>query len=177
LYLLKSDRLHLRAMLPDDAAMVVRWRNSKHFTSTSRESTQGNLSLKQHLEWFANTREDRIDYIIELNEGNLPIGSLSFAWQVLPEFELCAELGKLIGEEKALGKGFASEATNLWLDHGFNTHKLDCVIARTRKNNLSNIKVNQRMGFTVEPWPGQFGEASEEWIFMRLTRAQWMGHK
>lgn len=175
--LLKSDRLYLRPMLPGDAPMIVRWRNSKHVASTSRESTKGNLSLKQHLEWFAKTREDQIDYIIELNKESLPIGSLSFAWRVLPGFKLCAELGKFIGEEKALGKGFASEATNLWLDHGFNALKLDCVIARTRKNNLSNIKVNQKMGFTVEPWPVQFGEASDEWIFMRLTRAQWMGHK
>jgi len=164
-------------MLPDDAPMIVRWRNSKLVASTSRDSTEGNLSLKQHLEWFAKTRDDRIDYIIELTKESLPIGSLSFAWRSLPGFKLCAELGKFIGEEKALGNGFASEATNLWLDYGFKTMKLDCVIARTRKNNSSNIKVNQKMGFTVEPWPAQFGEASDEWIFMRLTRAQWMGYK
>ena len=106
-------------MLPDDAPMIVRWRNSKHVASTSRVSTKGNLSLKQHLEWFAKTRDDQIDYIIELNEESLPIGSLSFAWRVLPGFKLCAELGKFIGEEKALGKVYMCADVNVPIDQEY----------------------------------------------------------
>lgn len=173
---LKSPRVCLRPMVLEDAALIVHWRNLTHVAQSSR-LTQGNLSLEQHKEWFGKTRDDRLDYVIELTEEKLPIGSLSFTWRILSGFNLCAELGKFIGVERVLGRGYASEATRLWLDYGFKTLKLEVIIARTRKGNLSNIKVNKKMGFTIEPWPSQFNETSDEWIFMQLTHKQWMASR
>lgn len=173
---LKSDRLFLRPMSPEDAEIIVRWRNSKHVASASRLSVAVKLSLKQHRKWFTRTRNDRIDYIIILTEDNQPIGSLSFTWRKIPGLDRCAELGKFIGEKKALGQGFATEATRLWLNYGFTKLKLESVIARTNINNLANIKINQKMGFTIRPLPKAFGETSNEWICMQLTRLQWEKH-
>ena len=173
---LKSDRLCLRPMVLEDAAMIVRWRGMLH-VARSAKLTKGNISLEQHKEWFVRTRDNRLDYVIELTEDKVPIGSLSFAWRVLPGFNLSAELGKFIGEERFLGQGYASEATKLWLDYGFNKLKLDVVVARTRKGNLSNIRVNEKMGFSIEPRHPQFNKTSDEWVFMQLTHEQWRANR
>jgi len=172
--ILETPRLILRPMATDDAQTVIRWRNARHVAIMSRETTNRDLSINQHLAWFAATRQDRTDYIIELKHENTPIGSVSFTLRSLTGFVSCAELGKYIGEETAQGHGYATEAVRSWIYNGFEGISLNCIFARTRRINLANIKINQRLGFTIEDFPVEFKTPSEKWIFMRLTKDQWL---
>jgi RimJ/RimL family protein N-acetyltransferase len=172
--ILETPRLRLRPMREDDAAMVVRWRNADHVATMSRETTQGTLSIETHLDWLARTRSSRLDYIIEIRDDRQSIGSVSFTRHALEDFDLCAELGKYIGEQQALGKGYAYEAAHRWLEYGFGTLGLECVFARTRRINAANIKINNKLGFWIEDMPVQLGSALDEWIFMRLNREAWL---
>ena len=82
-------------------------------------------------------------------------------------------MGKYIGEISALGKGYATEASIRWLKFAFQDLDANLIYAITRKDNISNIKVNRKLGLNINPWPSTLKPISQDWIFMSLTREQW----
>ena len=172
---LETERLVLRPMTEEDAEQVVKWRNSRHISEMTFQASGVLFTVEKHLDWFRSTRSSRLDYIIEIKNSSNPIGSLSFSFVDLKRLGVCGEIGKYIGEEECLGKGYASEAVSRWIDYGFYDMGLECVVSRTRANNLANIRVNKKLGFSVRPWPEEFGSVTEEWCFMCLTREDWVG--
>lgn len=173
LIVLETHRLILRPMSETDASLIVQWRNSQRIASISKLSSQAGLTVEQHLAWFSRTRTERVDYVIVQKEGLQLIGSLSWSWHEHYGSQLCAEMGKYIGEASALGKGYATEATILWLQYAFQDIGIDVVFAITRFDNLPNIKLNMKLGFEVQPWPSQLKRVSDDWVFMNLTKDQW----
>jgi RimJ/RimL family protein N-acetyltransferase len=169
---LETERLVLRPMLKQDAELVVEWRNAPHVQNMSLLNTARTLTLAEHLAWFEASRSKRIDYIIcEKSLG--PIGSISFCERILAGYGVSAESGKYIGDSRALGKGYATEATAVWLDFGFSALGLDTVIARTRSTNMANIKINQKFGFSVEEFPQEIlPQEPAKWIFMQLKKEE-----
>jgi len=91
--LLKTERLTLRSMSQDDAAMVVAWRNMPHVQSVGSNQMNGRFSVERHLKWFVATREDRYDVIIVVSAEQRPIGSMSFSRCSMSGFMNCWELG------------------------------------------------------------------------------------
>ena len=172
--MLETERLVLRPMTDADANTVVGWRNSEHVASMSLQTAAGKLSFDEHLAWFSSSRSDRIDYVLERKDKKHPIGSISLTWREFGDYVKTGEMGKYIGDRSALGKGYASEATRRWLRYAFEEIGLECVVSRTRRTNEANIRINQKLGFSIHPWPEEFGPASDEWIFMRLTRPEWL---
>ncbi len=85
--------------------------------------------------------------IITTLEGQ-PIGALAFLDHDADQRR--AELRKLIGEADYRGKGFAEEATRLWLAHGVNALGLEKIYVSTLQTHINNIKLNERIGFQVE---------------------------
>lgn len=170
---LVTPRLRLRPMSAADLPTVVRWRNAPHVARSTALSTAGDLTLDRCGEWFAATRHERLDYIIELRDGCKPIGSVSMRWLAIAGFGQCGESGRYIGEAEALGHGYATEAAAAWLEHVFETCPVDCIVARTRSSNIANIRINDRLGLRTTAWPSQFGPADKEWQFMCLERSRW----
>lgn len=81
-------------------------------------------------------------------KDKVPIGLL--AYFNIDHFQHKAELRKLIGEPAYRGKGFAKEATKLWLQYGISTLKLKKIYLNTLDTNIRNIKLNEELGFKVE---------------------------
>jgi RimJ/RimL family protein N-acetyltransferase len=81
-------------------------------------------------------------------QSGTPIGALAFLEYKNPQRR--AELRKLIGEPDYRGRGLAEEATRLWVDYGFNGLGLDKIYVSTLQTHLSNIQLNERIGFQVE---------------------------
>lgn len=155
--ILESARLILRPMSINDTDLVIRWRNSPHIYERSYSLSFGGLTAEEHILWFKSTRDKRIDYIIVVKNGLIPIGSMSFKHH----HDNCGEMGKYIGELWAIGKGYGYEAANEWVQFGFNVLKYDKIIAKTHKNNIPNIKLNKKLGFTIIDMIG-------EWIYMGI---------
>lgn len=170
---LETERLILRPMLEDDAHQVVSWRNSKHVSSMSIVTSKQTVSIEEHLSWFKKTRNSRIDYIVELKEKKIAIGSVNLTICKLSNFGKCYELGKYIGEQSALGKGYAFEAAKRWVYYAFESLATDCLISKTRSDNEANIKINKRLGFSVDVFPEELGLLPDGFVFMRLTKEQW----
>jgi len=77
-----------------------------------------------------------------------PIGLLAFLDYY--EIQRKAELRKLIGESEFRGKGYAKEATGLWIQYGISFLNLNKVYLNTLDTNIRNIRLNEELGFKVE---------------------------
>ena len=79
---------------------------------------------------------------------NVPVGII--AYLDVNNYQRKAELRKMIGDEKYRGKGLAREATQMWVNYGFSSLKLNKIYLNTLNSNLRNIKLNEDVGFKVE---------------------------
>jgi len=77
-----------------------------------------------------------------------PIGSIAFLNYDVNHLK--AELRKLIGDQKYRGKGYAKEATKLWIKYGFCNLDLRKIYLNTFEANIRNIRLNEEVGFRVE---------------------------
>jgi RimJ/RimL family protein N-acetyltransferase len=77
-----------------------------------------------------------------------PIGSVAFL--EYDRVQRKAELRKLIGEASQRGKGFAKEASALWIRYGLKKLGLRKVYLNTLETNLRNVRLNEDLGFRVE---------------------------
>ncbi len=77
-----------------------------------------------------------------------PIGAL--AYLNLDIDQKRAELRKLIGDPESRGTGLAEEATRMWIAYGVNALNLEKIYVSTLQTHISNIKLNEKIGFQVE---------------------------
>lgn len=111
--------------------------------------------------WFmlsrSYTRDKTLQEIIEdernllgiiIHNDSTPIGVMGFL--DYDEIQHKAEMRKLIGEKAYLGKGFAKEATELWIKYGINNLGLKKIFLNTIENNIRNVTLNKELGFEIE---------------------------
>ena len=79
---------------------------------------------------------------------NTPIGLVAFL--DYDTLQRKTELRKLIGDPKMRGKGFAKEATKLWIQYGITKLGLKKIYLNTLDTNIRNIKLNEELGFEIE---------------------------
>ncbi|MBD3375883.1 GNAT family N-acetyltransferase [candidate division KSB1 bacterium] len=77
-----------------------------------------------------------------------PIGAVAFLKH--DQVQHKAELRKLVGSPEYRGKGYAHEATQLWVRYGLWGMGLHKIYLNTLNTNLRNIKLNEELGFKVE---------------------------
>ncbi len=102
-------------------------------------------------------REMKIDELLSMDVNiigiitlldDTPIGSIAFLNYDVNHLK--AELRKLIGDTKYRGKGYAKEATKLWIKYGFCNLDLRKIYLNTFETNIRNIRLNEEVGFRVE---------------------------
>jgi RimJ/RimL family protein N-acetyltransferase len=90
---------------------------------------------------------DNLVGTVTLHDGT-PIGVVAFL--DLDTRHRKAELRKLIGEPGMRGRGFAKEASRLWIEHGVSRLGLRKIYLNTTHTNLRNLRINEELGFQVE---------------------------
>ena len=60
------------------------------------------------------------------------------------------EMRKMIGEDCERGKGYAKEATKLWLKYCSEVLDVNKIYINTIETNIKNITINRHLGFQVE---------------------------
>lgn len=129
-----------RTLLP----LITRWMNS---LETTRFLRMGVYHPEQEEKWFDNLMSDeRTQYftIYELPDLR-PIGGVD-----LHEIDIrhrTAEVGIMIGEADARGKGYGTEATRLICDFGFNGLGLHSISLMTFEWNIAGQKAYEKAGF------------------------------
>jgi len=79
---------------------------------------------------------------------NKPIGCVAYLGYNREQSK--AELRKLIGEPSMRGKGYAKEATQLWIRYGLEALGLKKIYLSTLQTDIRNIRLNEDLGFKVE---------------------------
>ena len=137
-------------MEPGDAEIVVTWRNQPRIRNVLESGPDEELTVEKHLEWFTSTRNDRIDYIVALKDSKRPIGVWSYKNSELASLPRSLEQGRYIGDEDALGKGFAKEASKCWTFFGFDVLRLEAIVSVHRVENKPPQALNLALGFRYD---------------------------
>jgi RimJ/RimL family protein N-acetyltransferase len=141
---LTSPRLKIRHADPtNDLPLMESWLKDKygqHFRTSCATARQTDpVTLLTYV--------DNHLGIILLEDGK-PIGVMAFLDH--DKQQRRAELRKLIGEPDERGKGYAEEATVLWLKYGIERLGLEKIYVSTLQNHLRNIQLNESVGFRIE---------------------------
>jgi UDP-4-amino-4,6-dideoxy-N-acetyl-beta-L-altrosamine N-acetyltransferase len=146
---IRGSRVHLRPMSHSDTEVILRWRGdpavATHLFSERPPTREEHEEFLERL----HSRSDRLEFIIVVNEGHVPVGTIGLSHIDRETGE--AEYGILIGEEDARGKGVGREASELILDHAFRALGLDRVILNVFTDNVAAIALYRRLGFRLEP--------------------------
>ena len=121
----EQDRKLFDHWLPD--------RYGKYFTlscATAQEVT---------IESPANSPRNHLGIITLLDDT--PIGAMAYLDH--SKTQKRAELRKLIGEPEARGKGYAEQATRLWIQYGLQSLGLEKIYVSTLQTHLGNIQLNE----------------------------------
>lgn len=141
---LESDRLRIRQLTPgSDQKLLEAWvadAYGKHFLLSCAAAEQHSVAAL-----LASQRN--LIGIVELLDGT-PIGAVAFL--DIDPTQRRAELRKLIGARDQRGKGYAEEATSLWIQFGVRNLGLEKIYVSTLQTHLRNIKLNESVGFRVE---------------------------
>ncbi|MDJ0911386.1 MAG: GNAT family protein [Woeseiaceae bacterium] len=139
-----SERLVIRAFEPgSDDALFKSWlsdRYGRHFVLSAMAAHS--LSFEALVEGEHN----HLGIITTIDER--PIGALAFLNYDADQKR--AELRKLIGDPEFRGMGLAEEATRLWIAYGIKVLELQKIYVSTLQTHISNIKLNEKVGFQVE---------------------------
>ena len=132
LFNMKNDYNIIEKWLNDDAGQWFLLDRSSYRDKTFRQIIEN---------------ERNIFGIISLPD-NIPIGLMAFL--NYDETNNKAEMRKLIGEKIYREKGYAKEATTLWIRYGVRNLGLKKIYLNTIENNIRNITLNRELGFQIE---------------------------
>ena len=141
---LTGKRLIIRSFDTDsDMALFDAWLADKYgrffvLSSTAAQSVS--------IEELVNGGTNHLGIITTLEHK--PIGALAYLDYNFDQKR--ADLRKLIGDPEFRGMGLAEEATRLWIAYGINGLSLEKIAVSTLQTHISNIKINEEIGFQVE---------------------------
>lgn len=143
---LVGERIKIRDFVENtDRKLFEKWitdSEGRHFLISRITAKETNLD--QCIQ-----NKDNMLGVICLNDDEAtPIGILAFLDH--DKLQRKAELRKLIGEPDYRGKGFAKEATKLWIEFGLSGLGIKKIYLNTLDTNIRNIKINEELGFQVE---------------------------
>lgn len=145
-----TERIHLRKITTADSASlfkiwsdpdVVKFMNVDYFTDEEQAK-----EMITHINKLANDNKANRFSIVELNTNEV-IGSCGY--NSLDFENAKAEIGYDIAK-KYWGNGFATEAVSTLLNYAFNSLNLNRVEAKVEPENISSIKVLEKLNFTFE---------------------------
>lgn len=140
---LTSSRLRIHRATSEDEAVLAGWMGDdygQHFLLSCASAQQQQVPAL-----LANP--DNELGIVSLADGT-PIGAV--AYLDINRDQRRAELRKLIGAEDQRGKGYAEEATLLWLAYGTQKLALEKIYVSTLQTHIRNVRLNESVGFRVE---------------------------
>ncbi|MDE6213209.1 MAG: GNAT family N-acetyltransferase [Lachnospiraceae bacterium] len=167
------EKVYIRPITDADTEKIVTWRNQdfvrKNFIYQKLFTEEG------HRAWLKNQVEPgHVAQFIICVEGLGEIGSVYL--RDIDREKGTAEYGAFIGEEKALGCGYGTQAARLILDYGFGTLGLEYIFLRLLEKNSGARRSYEKAGFRrienkreiVNLEQGACGV-----LFMKIDRSMW----
>jgi diamine N-acetyltransferase len=153
-----GDRVALGPLRRDLLPTYTRWRND--FTvARTLNYLPGPFTAEEREAWFARASSDSSTVRFTIYERAIwrPIGIANL--HDVDSRHGTAELGLMIGESDARGRGFGTEASCLMLDYAFTALGLHNVMLRVYAYNPAGLRAYQKAGFR------EFGRRSASRVF------------
>jgi len=134
-------RLYPQNITPD----YVEWLNDKE-TVQFLECRNRSYSFQDVQEYVSSMLESHHDYLFGIflhsiwHIGNIKIGNINYK-------HYFADLGILIGDKEARGRGFGTKAICMATDYAFNELRLHKLVSGIYENNIASIKVFSNAGY------------------------------
>ena len=176
--ILHGEKVTLRPIAASDLPRFVRWLKN----DAVRKGISGNPkgpTTQQEKAWFESLpkkKKDEKHFAIDTQNG-LHIGSASLR---LNTTHKRAEIGILIGDAHAWGKGYGRETMLLLMRYGFEKLKLHRIDLGVYAYNTRAIALYKKLGFTLEGrkrdfvlWKGKFYDE----ILMSMLEKEWKNRR
>jgi diamine N-acetyltransferase len=153
-----GDRVALGPLRRDLLPTYTRWRND--FTvARTLNYLPGPFTAEEREAWFARASSDSSTVRFTIYERAIwrPIGIANL--HDVDSRHGTAELGLMIGESDARGRGLGTEASCLMLDYAFTALGLHNVMLRVYAYNPAGLRAYQKAGFR------EFGRRSASRVF------------
>lgn len=141
---IEGERVALGPIRRDLIPLYHAWIND---LSTTRFLRMSPLTIDEEIAWYDQAvKDDRAAFftIYELPDFR-PIGNIDL--HRIDRFDRSAELGIMIGEHNARGRGLGTEAVRLICDYGFNALGLNNIMLITFGWNIAGQKAYEKAGF------------------------------
>jgi RimJ/RimL family protein N-acetyltransferase len=157
-------KVSLRAMDESAAdAAYLGWLNDSvvtqyleaRFTNYTRERLEGYIRAE-------NERADAVLFGIHRIEDGARIGTIKLS-RIRPEHRHC-EIGLMIGDRSAWGRGYGAEAIALSCGYAFTDLKLHKVSAGCYGDNLGSARAFEKAGFVVEGRLREDRWSGDHWV-------------
>lgn len=186
---MSGEQVYLRPITPEDTDRIVTWRNrdfvrknfiyQKPFTKEGHEAWLREQVEPGHVAQFIICVEDA-DVCLdkERQAGTESVGGEigSVYLRDIDREKGEAEYGVFIGEEKALGRGYGTQAAKLMLDYGFGKLSLKKIFLRLLKDNSRALKSYEKAGFRLlknRRETVSLEQGRRVVLFMEIDRGRW----
>ena len=154
---MSAAKVYLRPITSEDTDRIVTWRNrdfvrknfiyQKPFTREGHEAWLKEQVEPGHVAQFIICVMTVTDHLRETEGHEEAIGSVYLRDIDREKGE--AEYGVFIGEEKALGQGYGTQAAKLMLDYGFGKLGLKKIFLRLLEDNGKALRSYEKAGFQM----------------------------
>jgi RimJ/RimL family protein N-acetyltransferase len=155
-----GEKVYLGQPRKELAPVYRRWINDLHVATGLGVINDQVMPMtdQDEEEWFDAIRKDSsgVTFTIYERDTERPLGNVSLMSIKRPNRS--AELGIVIGERSAQGKGYGTEATRLMLDYGFTLLGLNRIWLEFVDRNEAARRAYERAGFK------EVGRAREAWL-------------
>lgn len=169
---MSAEKVYLRPITAADTTKIVAWRNQefvrKNFIDQKPFTQEGHMTwLREqvepgHVAQFIICVTTAADCLQETDAGTehvrtqnnkredacREIGSVYL--RDIDRVKGEAEYGIFIGESKALGRGYGTQAAERMLDYGFGTLGLKRIFLRLLEDNVKALKSYEKVGFRMK---------------------------
>lgn len=149
-FFLKNDIIGLRSLCVEDVNYnYSHWLNDYEicrYNSHCRFPVEKE-SLIDYVEKVKSSNNVLVLAVIDI-ENNTHIGNISL--QNINYIDRNAEIAYIMGEKSYWGKGFATQASELIIKHGFEQLNLERIYCGTSDENIRMINLAKKLGFVQE---------------------------
>lgn len=169
-----GERIYLRPLEREDAAIFVPWVNDQEITRNLVLYRPMNRDGEE--EFIARASKDHGGMVfgIALKKGDRLIGNTGF--HALHTKDRHAGFGILIGEKSEWDRGYGTEATRLMIRYGFGTLNLNRIWLHVYEYNERGRRAYENAGFRVEGTLRQHSYRDGRYwdvVTMGIVREEW----